>query len=283
VRRARKALVALGGTLVALVLAIAVASAIATARFRERYEAEKADLLRRGRGGSPGDAVPAARDPLPPPVVRYVERMRAAHVPAAKVAILRQRGGLRTAVDRPWMPFVAEQVYSMEPPAFVWLARAEIAPFVHLVARDAFVGGRGHMLVRLLGLLTVADARGAQIDRGAALRYWGEVLAFPERVLDPRLRWEPMDDRHARVTIEQDGLKLVAAVEFDADDLPVAVVAERFRDVGGEGVLTRWSGHFRAWKEIDGRPFPSRWESVWHLPEGEFSAVQMEILAVETE
>jgi hypothetical protein len=87
----------------------------------------------------------------------------------------------------------------------------------------------------------------------------------------------------AEWTVEQDGLRLVAAVEFDAEGLPVAVVADRFRDVGGEGVLTRWSGHFRDWKELGGRPFPSAWESVWHLPEGELSVVQMEILAVETE
>lgn len=282
-RRARTTFLALGGTLAALLLAVAAASAVGTARFRERYEAEKADLLRRGRAARPGAAAPPPLDPLPPPVRRYVERMRDAGVPAARVASLRQRGRLRTAADQPWMPFVSEQVYSMEPPGFVWLARAELAPLVHMVARDAFVDGRGHMLVRVLGLVTVADGRGPEIDRGAGLRYWGEILVFPEQALDPRLRWEPLDDHRARVTVEQDGLTLVADVEFDADGLPVAVVADRFRDVGGEGVLTRWSGHFRDWKELGGRPFPSAWESVWHLPEGELSVVQMEILAVETE
>lgn len=280
--RGRKALVAAGGALVALLLAVAAASAAGTARFRARYEVERDDLLRRGRA-SPAVVAPAARDPLPAPVRRYLDRMRAAGVQAAKVALLRQRGELRTAAEGPWMPFTSEQAYAMEPPGFVWLARAELAPFVHLVARDAFVDGRGHMLVRLLGLVTVADGRGPEIDQGAALRYWGEILAFPERALDPRVRWEPLDERRARMTIQREGPALVAEVEFDEDGLPATFTADRYREVGGEAAPVRWSGRLREWRELDGRPFPTRWEAIWHLPEGDLSVVRMEILSVATE
>lgn len=268
--------------LLALLVAVGVAAAIGTARVRARYEAEKAALLAGARAVAGREVLPAGLAALPPPVRAYVEGMRAAGVPAATAAILEQRGALRTAPDQPWMPFVAEQAYSMEPPGFVWLARARVAPLVHIVARDAFVGGRGSMLVRLLGLVTLADARGPELDLGAALRYWGETLAFPERLLDRRVRWEAVDDRHARMIVEHDGLSVAAVVAFDGDGRPAGVRANRFRDVAGRGVLTPWSGLFGEWKVIDGRPFPSRWEAVWHLPEGDFSAVQMEILRVET-
>lgn len=277
----RRAVAAVALALGAAAVAVAAASAIATARFRERYEAEKAALLRRGRAGGAAAAPAPAREPLPRPVQRYLELARPG--PAAAVAVLEQRGALRTAPDGPWLPFVAEQAYSMDPPGFVWHARAELAPLVHLVARDAFVDGRGHMLVRVLGLVTVADARGPELDRGAALRYWGEVISFPERVLDPRVRWEALDDRRARMLVEHDGLELAGVVEFGEDGLPAAFLADRFREVGGESVLTPWSGHFREWKELDGRRYPTRWEAVWHLPEGDFSAVAMEILRVRSE
>jgi hypothetical protein len=158
-----------------------------------------------------------------------------------------------------------------------------VAPLVHVLARDKFVDGRGNMLVSLLGLVTIADARGPEMDLGAGLRYWGEVVAFPETVRSRFLHWEPLTEREARLTIRQDGLKMTAVVEFDDEGLPVATHAHRYRDVDGRPVLTAWSGHSRDWRRIDGRLFPTSWESVWHLPEGDLTAVRIEILDLRTE
>jgi hypothetical protein len=74
-----------------------------------------------------------------------------------------------------------------------------------------------------------------------------------------------------------------ARVAFDDQGLPISIRADRFRDVGGTSVLTPWSGHIRDWKLLDGRMFPTSWESIWHLPDGDFSAVRMEVLSVRTE
>jgi hypothetical protein len=181
------------------------------------------------------------------------------------------------------MPFEAEQAYSFDPPGFVWRARADVAPLVHMMARDRFVDGRGNMRITVEGALTVADVVGPEIDQGAGLRHWGEVLAFPEVVLHPALRWEPIDERRARMTVRQGALEMSGVVEFDAEGHPSATHAQRFRDVNGTGVLTPWSGLSTGWKTIDGRLFPSHWESVWHLPEGDLVAVKMDVVAVSTE
>lgn len=275
----------IGGIAGALALTGAVASAIGSHRFRRRYEAEREQLLRRGRLAVPAAAVtpPAS---LPPPVQRYLEVTRSLDSPSARIAVLKQRGTLRTASDKPWMPFESEQVYSLEPPAFVWLAKAQVAtPIVHMLARDKFVDGEGNMLVSLLGVLTVADGHGPAMDQGAALRYWGEILALPGAVLNPHLRWEAVsgNDRQARLSIEQGALQLSALIEFDEQGLLAAVHAHRYRDVDGRQVLTPWSGHMRDWKRIDGLLFPASWQSVWHLPEGDLVAVRMEILSIRTE
>jgi hypothetical protein len=77
-------------------------------------------------------------------------------------------------------------------------------------------------------------------------------------------------------------LRIAAVVDSDAAELPVATHADRYRDVGGgKAELTAWSGYFRQWKPLGGRAFPTQWESVWHLPDGDFSAVRMEILDLE--
>ena len=275
-------LVIAGGVVASLGLVVGVASTLAGRRFRARYETEKTALLQKARSTSPTSGAGSPVERLPPPVRRYLEVTRAEGKPSLTFALLRQRGGLRTAADKPWMPFESEQVYSMDPPGFLWLARAKVAPGVHMLARDKFVDLHGNMLITLEGLITLADGVGPAMDQGAALRFWGEALAFPEWVRSPYLRWEAMTETRARVRIEQGELKLEAVIDYDEQGLPVAMHAQRYRDVSGKAVLTPWTGHSREWRALDGRLFPTQWESVWHLPEGDFPAVRMEILHIET-
>ena len=48
---------------------------------------------------------------------------------------------------------------------------------------DAFVQGAGRLTVQLYGLITVANAAGAGIDRGEALRYLAELPWAPDAIL----------------------------------------------------------------------------------------------------
>jgi len=277
-------LLLLAGALLGALAVLGVAATIACHRFEARYAAEEAELRRQGLAGrtAPGSTPAEVRD-LPATVRRYLEVTDAARRPPLRLATLRQTGSLRAAADQAWMPFESEQLYATEPPGFVWFARARVAPGVHILARDAFVGGRGSMIIRLLGLVSLADATGPELDLGAGLRYWGEIIAFPETVRSPYLTWEHVSDRQARVHIRQGELEMTATVDFDEAGYPVAVHAPRYRDVAGRSVLTPWSGHSRDWRLLDGRMFPTSWESVWHLPEGDLVAVRMRVTHVRTE
>ncbi len=269
------------GIVLGLVFVAWTAGRVGAARMRALYERERASLLARARSGATASRAADALDAVPEPVRRYLRTAGSTEDPGPRAATLHQTGGIRTAPDKPWMPFRSEQTYSFDPPGFTWFARARVAPGVEIVARDRFVDERGHMLIRLGGFITVADAVGPEIDQGAALRFWGEVLFFPEVALHPRLRWEPMDDTHVRLHV-LGAMPLEAVVEFGEDGLPAAFHADRYRDVGGgRSVLTPWTGHCTDWRVIDGRRFPTRWSSVWHLQEGDFEAVRMTVERVD--
>ena len=247
---------------------------------QSRFEEEKAELIRLARS-RPRDLSTANASNLPAPVRRYLEIARTSRDDVTQGAILEQRGALRTAPGKPWMPFTSEQVYAMEPPAFVWLAKARVAPLVWMTAKDRFIGGAGNMHIRLADLVTVVNAHGPEIDQGAGLRHWGEVLAFPDMVLSHRLRWESIDAHRARFTVVNSDPMVSAVTVFSDDGLPSATHAERYRDAGGKRVLTLWSGLMKEWRMISGRLFPAVWESVWHLDGGDFLTVKMEILRVQ--
>jgi hypothetical protein len=248
---------------------------------KAQFEEERAELVRLARTHS--RTLPSVNGAqLPVPVRRYLEVARGDRTDVTQGAILEQRGSIRMAPDKPWMPFTSEQVYSMEPPGFVWLAKARMAPLVWMTAEDRFIGGAGNMQVKLDDLVTVVNAHGPPVDQGAGLRYWAEVIAFPDMVLSRRLRWESVDRNRARFAVVDSDPAISAVVEFNSEGLPAATHAERYRDVGGKGVLTLWSGHMKDWRIVDDRLFPATWESVWHLDTGDFLAVKMENLKVQT-
>lgn len=273
----------LGGLVAFVLLAVAILSAVGASRSRWLYQAEKEDLLRRAQSAPSSTPDAAAASQLPAPVQKYLHVTGAVGKTVFRTAILRQTGAIRTAADKPWMPFEAEQIYSMAPPGFLWLARARVAPLVSMWARDKFIDGRGNMLIRLLGVYTIADATGPEIDQGAGLRFWGEIVSFPETVLSPSMKWQPLDDRRATLIVEQGGLPMEGVIEFDAEGLPTSFHARRYRDEGSKGVLTAWSGRLTGWRTIDGRLFPTHWESVWHLEEGDLTAVKIDTLSVRTD
>lgn len=62
-------------------------------------------------------------EPLPPPVQRYMEYTGVVGTPRIDTVRLRYRGKFRTAINNPWMPIRAEQVYTTNPPGFLWKAR----------------------------------------------------------------------------------------------------------------------------------------------------------------
>ncbi len=71
-----------------------------------------------------------------------------------------QSGEMRTSIDGSWMPVEAEQYIRIADPGFIWIADVRMAPYIHLAGRDIYTGGKGHMLIKLLSLIPVADSEG---------------------------------------------------------------------------------------------------------------------------
>lgn len=59
-------------------------------------------------------------------------------------------------------------------PGFVWIVDVRAAPFLHLSGRDKYENGKWHILIKLLSLFPVVDAKEKEIDQGALLRYLGK-------------------------------------------------------------------------------------------------------------
>jgi Family of unknown function (DUF6544) len=184
------------------VLGIVVLSAIAGRQnFRSRVRAEVRALFAETLAAVGSEQLTARWHVLPEPLGRYLRYAIPKDAPAIRTARLKHGGFFRTKPGQRWMPIEGEQYFTAAEPGFVWNACIRPVPPLWIEARDRLLLGRGNMLVKLLSLLTIANASGPEIDQGASLRWLAENVWFPYAFVGDLIRWEAIDAHSFRATL----------------------------------------------------------------------------------
>jgi hypothetical protein len=138
---------------------------------------------------------------LPAPVQRWLTSSGVVGRQPVRTVRLTQRGEMRQRPDGAWIPAVAEQVFSVHPPGFVWRTTMEMPPFIDVLGVDRYADGSGSMRISMFGLVPLVDASGSTIDQGTMLRYLAEICWFPTAALSPAITWTAVDDTSAQATL----------------------------------------------------------------------------------
>lgn len=209
--------------------------------------------------------------------LRLLEQVRERAMPFGHVeckgAWLRQEGEMRFTPDGPWLPFTAEQTFQGRGIDFRWNAKVRMAPFVSARVLDSFEGGRGTLIAKLFGLVTVASSSGAATDKGEALRGLAELPWRPFAFWDaPFFTWESPEPSLLRANFDDRRIRVVADFQVDGEgQILGGTAAARPRMVGKDVVDTPWSGIFGEYKLFEGTRVPTVAEARWHLTEGPFT------------
>ena len=93
----------------------------------------------------------------------------------------------------------------------------------------------------------------------------------------PSLEWLTLGPRTLRVRDRKDRSGASAEMDLDDTGLPACFRADRPRTVGKKVVATPWSA--RGWdiREREGLRVWTHLEAAWHLHEGPFTYVRMEL------
>lgn len=218
-------------------------------------------------------AAPSTR-PLPslaalPEVVERYRRVAVGNRAAVRTLQLSHRGSFTMSPDAKPLPIRGAQLFTEDPPGFLWWGRIRMSPGVWIDARDMSVAGLGSMRVLLDDTVPIADAQGPTLDEGAALRLLAEMPWYPTALFDQRyVRWRGIDDRRAEATLEfAPGRTVHGVFEFGVEGLPLRMSGERFTDVGER---RPWSGVYRDWRLVEGMRVPFEAEVSWELPSGPY-------------
>jgi hypothetical protein len=216
---------------------------------------------------------------LPPAVQKWLLRSNVLNKEAARTMHLYQAGHMRSKPDGGWMPVAAEQYFSYDRPGFIWLADVRMAPGIYMAGRDKFYNGQGHMLIKLLSLIPVVDAKGKEIDEGTLLRFLAEIVWAPSAALVDYLSWEEIDATSARVTMKVSDLAASGVFRFNAAGDVSEFEAQRyFYDKAGS---TRETWHIsmdeNSYKEFQGIRIPTKSSVTWKFKEQDFTWYELEI------
>lgn len=251
-------------------------------RFRGRVTADVVSLFSNAGVSIGSDQLNARRDALPEPIRRYFRYAMREGAPDIGTARLKHDGLFRTTPEQRWFRIEGEQYFTVARPGFVWNASIRPAPFLWIEARDRLVSGRGNMLVKLVSMIPIADAVGAEIDQGSSLRWLAECAWFPHAFVGDDVQWEPIDAHSARARLRCDGLPVSALVEVDDEGKLTQLRVGRYRDVGrGKAVLTPWTGRYSDYREFNSFRVPSSVEVTWELEKEPFSYVRFRVTVLE--
>jgi hypothetical protein len=213
---------------------------------------------------------------LSAPVARYFRRAFPQGQRQIRLVRMEQAGVLRTDVGRDrWFPFRATHIVAPPATGFVWNARVEMAPLLHVRVRDALVRGHGSGQVSLLSAFTLMAANGnLEMNSGSLHRYLAEAVWYPTALIpSSKLQWRDIDENAALATLTDYGVTVSLEFRFNAiGEITGIYTPARWGTFDGEYKQVRWEGHFRKYEKQDGIVVPSEGEVGWYF-EGEWRPV----------
>lgn len=217
----------------------------------------------------------------PAPVRRYLTHAGVIGKHWIDTVRVKYAGKFRTGSEKRWMTISVHQVYTTNPPGFLWRARFKIAGLPLMFGSDTYKAGHSHMHGKLLGLFTVVDGRGTEVDQGTMVRYLQEMTWFPIAYLGKNITWQAVDDHAADVTLHDHGKSVSARMYFDDAGRLLTFIARRYGDFDGRYSIRTWTTPVTDYGVFCGLNLPAGGMGVWQLPTGDVPYVDVRLTEVE--
>lgn len=231
-------------------------------------------------GSGEGDNTPVTEDHLvglPEPAQRYLRFMGVVGQPRAWSLLAKFQGRFRRG-DEAWMPCEAWQYNSCHPVGRVFHMRIDFARVIPMVGHDTYLGGKGAMHGKVLGLVRVADGEGPEFDEGELVTFLNDALVLaPSMLLDRNLDigWESVAADAFDVVLTDGDLTVRGRVFVDAAGAMTDFsTTNRFYDGPDGPQRAEWRTPIDGWTVSAGRPLPTHAAAVWQLPEGPLTYIE---------
>lgn len=270
------------GTIANIIILIACILAYGKWDFGRMVRREIPDFM----PGSSSEKVIVTEDMLkglPPVIGNWLRHTGIVGKEIIRTAHLSQTGQMKSKPDGNWMPFCAEQHFTLDRPGFHWTVDVEAMPVMNLTGRDIYKDGSGNMLIKIMSLVPVVNSKGKEINQGSMLRFLAEAAWMPSFALSSYLKWEESDSTTAKVTMTYGGVTASGVFKFNRNCDMVGFEAMRYFERKEGPTLEKWVIETKEsdFKEFEGIRIPYKSAVTWKLKSGDYHWLDVEIAKIE--
>lgn len=183
--------------------------------------------------------------------------------------------------EKQWIPIKCLQFNSVKQPArFAYLYAPKLGVNI-FVGRDKYQNGEGNMLIKLLGILTLQNVKGKEMDESSLVTILSEALFVPGYALQPYIKWEPVDSTSAKASIEYNGISVSGTYFFNSQGLFDRFESnDRNMQDKDSSIKVKWSVTIDYYKKNGDYTIPSYAKAAWHLPAGDYEYFKGEVAGI---
>ena len=269
------------GTVANIIVLLVAVPSFAQWQFNRMYRKEVNQLLSLPLSSANSIITNEQIKTLPSPVQKWLQVSAVVGRPIIQRVHLQQKGEMKNKPNGEWIPFTAEQYFSIDQPSFLWNTTIQPSPFLFINGRDQYKEGKGNMLIKAYGLFTIADSKGPATDQGTLLRYLAETCWFPSAALSGYIKWEAIDEHSAKATMQYGGTTASGIFYFTTNGDLEKFEADRYYINKNESSLEKWQVTCIAYKTFHGIRIPVKNNVTWKLRDGDFTWLELEITDIQ--
>ncbi len=215
---------------------------------------------------------------LPEMARQYLEHAIAPNTPLASAVRLQMHGEIKL---KKWDPFTAEQVIHRDR-GMIWQATVKMKG-IPIKGSDRLIDGEGAMQWKILGLIPMITASGADITRSAIGRVQAESMWLPSVFCDRDVAWMTTDASHLQAKFNSYSQAVELTLGINNLGQPKSIKLQRWGNPAGKefgnadfGGIVEQEGTF------GGYTIPTRLRVGWYYAsekfesEGEFFRVTVD-------
>ena len=193
------------------------------------------------------------------------------------------RGGIRSSPAEQYMSLKSVQYNFMDDPTrlFYIVARKKGIPAkgIHLYRDQTAI-----MLIKILGLFTVADARGDEMNQGETVTLFNDMcLMAPATLIDKNIGWKETDSNTVEARYTNGRISIGATLCFnDEGEIVNFLSNDRFETTDGKTYNNYpWHTPVTSYGSFRGYRLPSSAKLVYKRPDGDFCYGEFSLVDIE--
>jgi hypothetical protein len=192
-------------------------------------------------------------------------------------------GGIRSGPGEKYMSLRSVQYNFIKDPTRIF----------HIVAKKMGIPAVGNhiyrdqkaiMLIKILGLFTVSDAKGWQMDQGETVTFFNDMCFIaPASLIDKRIEWKEIDAESVSARFTNGGISVTATLFFDVKGELVNFISnDRFETTDGKSYNNYpWSTPVLSYTDINGYHLPSGAKLIYRHPDEDFCYGEFRLVSLD--